>query len=443
MSDNENARVRAASAYPYPSPLNRLVGDPTPADQAVYVPSVSPSYATAVLKGTWGRSLPNGVQPGDLNFLDPANSLFRISHVMSSAGQALKQGAACIITTRDRSRTRLICDSGGYQVASGLLQINSSAQVLSILRWMERHGDYAITLDVPTGPLLKRNKDYQFATFRDCLGTTLGYLDFFVKNRKPGAVQLLNVLHRNDLSQADAWYQAVKGYPFEGWAFAGALRHDFYALCRRIIQMAREHLLEDRDWIHVLGTCELDVAVLLTALQRAINRHINPRLRISFDTASPFKMLRFGRVYTLPKFSASGMEMGSVDAPDHPKHVGSPIRWTWPSPLGDRMTLGDFCVPLQGGRTRHWDDLSNIYHAHHNLAALCFGIALANRVFDGENVSQMHTVAPHVGTAVQAIAEVIRAGTDAALQKFARTFARLKHNAAAINDTGDDERAYY
>lgn len=443
MSDNDTARSRAASSYPYPSPLSRLDADPTPADQAVYVPSVSPAYATGVLKAAWRRSLPNGIQASDLNFLDPANSLFRISHVMSSAGQALTQGAACIITTRDRQRTRLICDSGGFQIASGLLHINSDAQMLSILRWMERHGDYGMTLDVPTGPLLKRNFDYPFTAFRECLDTTLGYLDFFAKNRTPGAVRLLNVLHGNDLPQTDAWYNAVKGYPFEGWAFAGALRHDLHALCRRIILMAREHLLEDRDWIHVLGTCELDVAVLLTALQRAINRHINPRLRISFDTASPFKMLRFGRVYTLPKFGASRMEMGSVDALDHPNHVGSPIRWPWPSPLGDRMTLGDFCVPLQLGRSRHWDELSNVYHAHHNLAALCFGIALANRVFDGENVSQMHTVAPHVGTAVQAIEEVIKAGTDGALAKFARTFARLKHNQAAVNDPGDDDRAFY
>ena len=66
-----------------------------------------------------------------------------------------------------------------------------------------------------------------------------------------------------------------------------------------------------------------------------------------------------------------------------------------------------------------------------------------NRVFNGENVSQMHTVAPHVGTAVQAIEEVIKAGTDGALAKFARTFARLKHNQAAVNDPGDDDRAFY
>lgn len=443
MRDHDSARASAASSYPYLAPTGGLEDDPTPQDQAIYVPSVSPSYAINVLKAAWDRPLAHGVNAADLNFLDPANRMFRISHVMSSAGQALNQTDPCIITQRDRQKTVLICDSGGYQIASGGLHIRGDEDRLRILRWMEEHGDLAMTLDVPTGPIHTRKPGYAYASFRECLDATREHLDFFQQHRRVGHVRLLNVLQGNDEKQCDAWYNAVKRYPFEGWAFAGMFRHDMHALCRRIIIMAEEDMLEDRDWIHVLGTCELDVAVLLTALQRAINRHINPRLRISFDTASPFKMLRFGRVYTLPQFSGTGMEMGSVDAPDHPSHIGSSIRWPWPSPLGDRMTLGDFCVPLQRGRTRHWDELSNAYHAHHNLAALCFGIALANRVFDGENVSKAHTVAVDVGAGVEAIEEVIRRGSLDALGSFTQTFQRLRHNTAVTNDAGDEDRLFY
>lgn len=442
MSDSDCARPRTAFPYPYPAPEDQLEGDPTPSDQAIYVPSVSPSFAISVFRGAWTRPLPAGVQASHLNFLDPGNPLFRISHVMSSAGQALSQAADCIITKRDKARTRLICDSGGYQIANGTLHIRSDHDRLRILRWMEKHGDLAMTLDVPTGPLLTSKPGYAYRTFKECLSATLEHLNFFEEHRRPGDVRLLNVLQGNDQAQCDTWYNAVKGYPFEGWAIAGVLRHDMHAFCRRIIIMANEGMLQNRDWIHVLGTCELDVAVMLTAAQRAINRHINPRLRISFDTASPFKMLRFNRVYTLPKFDRSSMTMGSVDAPDHPRHVSSQIRWHWPSPLGDRMTHGDFCVPMASGRTRHRDDLSDAYHAHHNLAALCFGIALANRVFDGENVSQVHTVAPHVGGAVQAIEQVIREGTMSTLNGFTNTFRRLRHNAAVIADTGDDDRNF-
>src|SRR4051812_6283195 len=119
MTTKPTAKPHAA----FPKPPNSVVDDPTPADQAVYVPSVSPGFAKDVLKNDWRRALPNGVTGDDLNFLAPGNKLFGISHVMSSAGQALNQKQECIITTRNRKTTKLICDSGGYQIASGHLKI--------------------------------------------------------------------------------------------------------------------------------------------------------------------------------------------------------------------------------------------------------------------------------------------------------------------------------
>ena len=101
----------------FPKAPNSIVDDPTPTDQAVYVPSVTPGYAKDVFKNQWQRPLPNGVRGDHLNFLAP-NPLFRISHVMSSAGQALNQRQDCIITSRDRTKTKMICDSGGSQIAN-------------------------------------------------------------------------------------------------------------------------------------------------------------------------------------------------------------------------------------------------------------------------------------------------------------------------------------
>ena len=94
--------------FPYPAPTNDIADDPTPKDQAIYVPSVSPNYAIDIYEQKWTRALPKGVTGDDLNFLDPANKLFRISHAMSSAGQALKQTRDCIITKRDKKNTVII-----------------------------------------------------------------------------------------------------------------------------------------------------------------------------------------------------------------------------------------------------------------------------------------------------------------------------------------------
>jgi len=422
----------------YPAVYNHIINDPTPKNQAIYVPSVTPGFAMDVFAQKWLRPLPAGVAAGDLNFLDPVNPLLRISHAMTSAGQALYQKRPCIITQRNRASTIVIGDSGGYQVASNKLRISGNADRMKILRWLEMHSDLAMTLDVPTGPL--RKPGYAFKTFQDCLDATLVNLAFFQQNRVPGKVRLLNVLQGNNPTQSDNWYDAVKQYDFEGWAFSGVLRHNIFHFCRRIIIMANENQIQNKCWIHVLGTCELDTAVLLTALQRAINRHLNPKLRISFDTSSPFRNLRWGNVYTIPQFDKQRMTMPTRRVIDGHQFVGLDIRWPWPSPLGDRMTLGDFCVkrPL-GAKTNH-DTQSNHYLAHHNLAALCWGIALANRVFDSESVNHNHTISHPVGAAVEAIDRVFATGTMTGLAKYKLTFEQLRHGIAP--DSGDEEREY-
>jgi hypothetical protein len=40
------------------------------------------------------------------------------------------------------------------------------------------------------------------------------------------------------------------------------------------------------DWMHFLGTSKLEWAVLLTDIQRAVRKYVNPAFTISFDCAS-------------------------------------------------------------------------------------------------------------------------------------------------------------
>ena len=432
-----NVQSRAGKEPAYPLVANHIVDDPTPKDQAIYGPSVTPGFAIDVYNENWRRALPRGISPADLNFLDPANKLFRISHVMSSAGQALDQTKPCIITTRDRASTLMIGDSGGYQIASGRRSIDGDHDRFRILRWLEENADVAMTLDVPTGPV--RKPGYKFKNTKDCLTATLEHLEFFHKHREPGKVRFLNVLQGNTTPESDAWYDAVKGFEFEGWAFAGILRHNFYNLCRRLLIMAHEGQLANKSWIHVLGTNELETAVMLTALQRAINRHINPDIRISFDTSSPFRILSWNKTYTVPRFGADRIVMESDDIPDGPELVGSGVRWPWPSPLGDRMTLGDIVFKEENDGKSHRDTQSSHLLAHHNLAALCYAVSVANRVYDSESIQHRHTIALAAGDAVSAIEKVFSSGLMTTLEKTQATFRRLRHGTEPKAD--DEERA--
>ncbi len=201
------------------------------------------------------------------------------------------QPGPCIITERDRRTTTVIGDSGGFQIIGGVLDWQGDQTREDILGWLEGNADWAMTLDVPTRAVNNPEKS-GFKDFRSCLTRTLENLDYFRNNRSPEATtRFLNVLQGENKRQADIWFKEVKDYPFEGWAFAGLHRLNLKYLCGRVIEMAEQKLLQDHNGIHVLGTNRLTMALGLTALQRAINEHINPNLRISYDTSSPFRIV--------------------------------------------------------------------------------------------------------------------------------------------------------
>lgn len=431
------------TAVPSFSFLPNLQNDPIPRDWAIYTPSVSPSYAIDAYAKNWQRPLPQGINSGDFDFLDPANPLFRWSHVLYSAGQALKQNNGCIITERDRKFARVIGDSGGYQIANNSKTLDPIRDRPRILNWLETHCDLAMTLDVPTGNTRFVNHDYAYKDFDACLDATLDHLDFFAANRTPGKVRWLNVIQGNNPHQADRWYEAVKHYPFEGWAIAGVMRRNMYEVCRRVITMANDGLLQTKSWIHVLGTSTLDMAVMLTALQQAINKHINPHLRISYDTASPFIMLRSNKIFTLPQIDGNEMKLAQLVAPADPVFFGSTAQWPWPSVLGRHLTLGDMCVPCPPTNGRYHDAQSDRYHAHHNLTVLCDAIALAHHVFEVEMANPADVVHSKVKSAVDAIHKAIAARDLKVLKQYKShltTGPGIKDAHPLAIDTGDEER---
>jgi hypothetical protein len=424
----------------FPAVENNIPNDPTPTDEAVWVPSVSPGYAVDVYNNNFKRNLPTGVTADMLNFLSPTNrGFFHISHVMSSAGQALNQTKPCIITQRDRLSTLAILDSGGYQVSSGRLNIRDNNDRLKILRWQEKHADVAMTLDVPTGRI--GHPDYRYKTFKECLDDTMVNLKHFATWRNNRDVIFLNVLQGNNRAQCDEWYNTVKWAPCEGWAFAGPRRLNMYEFLRRILIMEREGEIQDKKWIHVLGTAELETAVLLTAIQRSIKRNrIAENLRISLDTSTPWRILARKSILTLPKFENKQMTMPLLGIPDGEQFVNSTVRWPWPSPLGDRMVMGDISITLNKNASSYLDVASYHLLAHHNLSVMCNAISLANRVFNADRISPIDKVGYEVSQAIEKVEEVLSSRDEFMLQKHKAYFESLRHGKS--DDSGDEHREF-
>ena len=273
-------------------------------DYAVFLPSISSIYARQVSTPPERQvtSLPMGLH--DLNFLEPDGNLFYYPAALYSSGHSvwdLPQSdiQEAMVQKRDKNRTVIVGDSGGYQIATGVLKwpwqkkANQTDQEwgrdkdairMQILRWLEHSTDYSMVLDVPTGSLLKFGNDPitgenlhpGVKNFRDCLDRSMENHDFFIKNRREGSTKFMNVLQGRNQEEGDIWWDVVKDLPFETWAFSNVQASNFAMNLRRIIIMRDGKYLDGRDWIHYLGNGKIKAGCAITTLQRMWRKHINP-----------------------------------------------------------------------------------------------------------------------------------------------------------------------
>lgn len=287
---------------------------------AVYLPALSDAYLRYVPGSNFPRSAPIG--PDDLNFLDPNNRLFHYPYALTSAGQTngvISQHIS-MLDVRDKSKTKVVADSGGFQIQGGQIPFHGTATAQKMLAWMEDVGDYSMILDFPTGGISAGNMTVHFNRlvreghgptlasmntqnqlgdeFNACLLQTIINNKDFETYRDPNKTRLLNVLQGRNEAESKAWYEAVKHFPFEDWSFAGQHQSSFTIFLNRIFDMIHDGKLEKVEWIHVLGTSKPFAGAILTTLQRRLRQYVNPDIQISFDSASPSRSAAFNGICT-------------------------------------------------------------------------------------------------------------------------------------------------
>ena len=388
-------------------------------DYAVFLPSISGFYNTIISKEQNNpgsipvervpREFESGVE--GMNFLNKEAAYYYYPYALYSAGHAQLDTAKSdveerMIQQRDRKSTFILGDSGGFQIAKGILKFDwenfmekpgdpgyrGSADRTrgQILNWLEHTADYSMVLDIPTWaarpPLNERTG---LKSFQQCLDGTLYNNAWFLANRQH-KTKFLNVLQGSNNQEADIWYEHVKHFPFEGWAMGGNNMQDAQLLLRRLIQMRDEKLLEPgRDVIHVLGTSRLEFAVFLTAVQRALRETVNPNIMVTFDCASPFVATAYGLSYTQHVHSNDRFTYVMEKCVDNRELSGSTIPWPWNSPIGERITMGDICHyhPGQANKTgkvsrTSWDTFSYSMIMSHNVYQHIESVQRANALAD-------------------------------------------------------------
>ena len=353
---------------------------PLQKDYAVYLPAISSFYSTYVAKQRLEEfvsndRIPKGFDRGieGMNFLNADQGYFTYKYALYSAGHAqldLQKSLTqeSMIQDRDRGNTMILGDSGGYQIGKGVLKFdwlnfegaeaNKTRQ--KILEWLELTADWSMMLDVPTWACDHiHSPKTGLKTFEDCLEKTRFNNDYFLENRL-GQTKWLNVLQGSDWDTAEKWYRGVvefsdpngnyAGKEAEGWAFGGANMCKMDITLKRLMTMRDEGMLTGKNWIHFLGTAQLDWSCYLTQIQRQIRKHINPELTISFDCASPFIATAHGLVYTNAQHTNKRWSVIMDKAPDNKGLAGSDIPFPFESEFASRLTMGDIAYYDYGVR---------------------------------------------------------------------------------------------
>lgn len=393
-------------------------------DYAVFLPAISGFY-TEVLgrirnyEGylTEGRT-PAGFEHGmeGLDFLNDKTGYFYYDMGLYSAGHAYldierSHVLEWMIQDRDKSKITMVGDSGGFQIGKGVIKFdwdhfferkgdknykgNADKVRHKILNWLEHTADWSLTLDVPTWAYIDKTARERtgLRSFNECLAATLHNNDFFVEHRQ-GKTKFLNVLQGTSWEDTQIWYDAVKDYPFEGWAMGGNNMRDIEIALRRLIIMRDEGHLEGKDWIHFLGTSKLEWAVMLTSIQRELRKHVNPNVVISFDCASPFIATANGLAYTHNVMTAERMSYIMDSCFDNKALKNSKIPFPFESEIGKRLTVGDICQYGPGdlnkigkeGKTS-WDAVSYAIIMAHNVYLHIRAVQRANQLADIESVT--------------------------------------------------------
>jgi hypothetical protein len=353
---------------------------PLQKDYAVYLPAISSFYSTYVAKQRTEKfisdeRMPKGFDRGieGMNFLNPEEGYFTYKYALYSAGHAqldLQKSLVqeSMIQDRDRKNTMILGDSGGYQIGKGVLKFDwldfegkeANKVRQKILEWLEVTADWSMMLDVPTWACDHiHSPKTGLKTFEDCLDKTKFNNDYFLMNRI-GQTKWLNVLQGSDWETAEKWYDGVKefsdpngkyaGREAEGWAFGGANMCKMDITLKRLMTMREDGLLKGKNWIHFLGTAQLDWSCYLTLIQRQIRKHINEEITISFDCASPFIATAHGLVYTNAVHTPKRWSVIMDKAPDNKALSGSDIPFPFESEIGRRLTIGDIAYYDLGQR---------------------------------------------------------------------------------------------
>jgi len=384
---------------------------------ALYFPSVQIASAKRMVNTDILRdgAAPKRLCGTDFNYLKPDNKYWHYRYCLATAEQ-YKGKHDNAISDRHAS-TFVMGDSGGYQIGTGAFadtaswwQYQNQPETImalwrsstireEVLRWQQSQCDIAMTMDMPLWAMQEWASDSPFhkLTRQQLTELTVENLEYIKDYRRVGSCQLLNVLQGDNDDDEDYWYNAVRHYGFEGWAFAGGVgrRGGIRNSVRMFLRLAEDGLLKPPyNWVHMLGLSIMTWCPILTQIQKCVREKHNSKFTISFDSSGAYQQAGKFSQYFVPNTFGSDLKsewsMSGIDFPAY--HTVATEQKPLPlnknhklyaframtSPIAKKLTLQDLCVNKSAYAKRVVDEFSDEVLINHNVYTYAKSTIAAN-----------------------------------------------------------------
>ncbi len=411
------------------------------ADYARYLPALNDHIVNFAAQGktpALKNRLPKGILAKHMNFLNEKSPLFCWPDVLFTATFGVSNNKLNIVSKRDRSKTFLLGDSSGFSLINGAIPYSMGSWRQAVLAWQEAECDVGIVLDIPTRAIDMPKSGY--TTFTQCLDQTEDNTKFVIGSRSRSDLKMLAVYQGRTKREADAWFSAMECYQahFEGMAIAGHTRLEIADWIRRFRGMMGRKTFDNVRHIHFLGTGQPKFAVLATALQRALRKHVRGDISVTFDSSTSFTFVqRFGQIITGLEANRNHFRMTSHTLPQRGGLFNPDVPFPYRSPLADLCTVGDF-LPGTDPTKSPVDMVGNNMLSHHSVYAELSAILQANRLADMAQDGPTAMAPYDIAVAVRHIDAAI-AGSDRDLTDLGNLLSQPKRKIEPAQEERGDE----
>jgi len=383
-------------------------------DYARFLPAVNGNFSRFTRRSATSlrRPMPAGLAPSQLDFLNPSG-LFHYPWALYTAAEGVNDKTPTMISDRDRSHSFVLGDSGGFSLISGAVKEAMSDFRERSLRWIEKNCDVGLPVDIPTRAIDVQPNVWNIDR---CLHTTLDNTDFSASNAATH-VRLLAVYQGRNHKEARRWIEGMKTRRLWGLAIGGHTRLDFWFWVSEIKKYIDAGYFDHIRHIHVLGNTEPGVAVMLTALKRALRGYLKCEdFEITFDSSRAYRVAQaYGQVTTGLKLGIRG-NSGAPDAfdfrsfkfPQFGAQVDRSSYFPFASPIGNLCTVGDL-MPGASPADPAFDEIGSNLLSHHETYMELAAIEQATLLCDMDQ--KTGSLVPwHVQEGVRAIHNYFKSG---------------------------------